>query len=176
MRARAGDLDVRALDFAEVYRTCFPSTWKKLARLGVPSAQLEDTTQEVFLAVHRKLGDLRDPRSLKAWVTGFAIRAASDVRRSLRRRGPSEEISEAVVAPNQTEVPIERKQGLELLQQVLGRMADELREVFILIELEEMSGPEVATTLKLNLNTVYSRLRLARAAFNTSIAELQEKE
>lgn len=157
------------LDFSAVYEECFSSIWKKLARLGVPSAQLDDVTQDVFLAIHRRLGELRDPSKLKAWTTGFAIRAASDVRRSLRRRGPHEEVPESLPAPHQTDAPFDKEEGLAVLQAVLAKLPDDQREVFVLIELEEMSGPEVAMALELNLNTVYSRLRLARAAFNAII-------
>ena len=166
--------EAQALDFNDVYRQCFPTVWKNLARLGVPSAQLDDVSQEVFLAIHRKLGELRDPTRVKAWTTGFAIRAASDVRRKLRRRGTNEEVGEQLVAPNQTDAHLERQEGLGQLQTVLAQLTDEFREVFVLIELEEMSGPEVAMSLDLNLNTVYSRLRLARAAFNALVAKLQE--
>lgn len=162
------------LDFDRVYRECFPAIRKTLVRLGVPSAQLDDVSQEVFLTIHRKLGELRDPLKLKAWTTSFAVRAASDLRRHLKRRGTSEELPESLPAANQTDATVHQRQGLELLQSVLGKMAEEFREVFVLIELEEMSGPEVAELLNLNLNTVYSRLRLARAAFNTIIAQLQE--
>lgn len=162
-------------DFDAVYRQCFPSVWKTLARLGVPQAQLDDVTQEVFLLIHAKLGELRDPARLRAWTTSFAVRAASDVRRQLRRRGEGEELPEGLVAPGRTDGPSEQRQGLELLQAVLAKLSDEMREVFVLVELEELSGPEVAQSLGLNLNTVYSRLRLARAEFNELVAQLQER-
>lgn len=161
-------------DFDALYRACFPSIWKTLGRLGVPSAQLDDVAQEVFLLIHRKLGELRDPARVRAWTTAFAVRAASDVRRQLRRRGTSEELSETLVAVSEADAGLTRREGLELLQQVLSKLSDELREVFVLVELEELSGPEVADALGLNLNTVYSRLRLARVAFNEEIAKLQE--
>lgn len=163
------------LDFDAVYRQCFPSVWKTLARLGVPSAQLDDVAQEVFVLVHKKLGELRDPTRLRAWVTSFAVRAASDVRRHQRRRGVGQELPADLIAPARADGPSEQRQGLELLQSVLSKLSDEMREVFVLIELEELSGPEVAQSLGLNLNTVYSRLRLARGEFNELVARLQER-
>ncbi|MFZ5439177.1 MAG: RNA polymerase sigma factor [Myxococcota bacterium] len=167
-------LPLPQLDFESVYRQCFPGVWKTLARLGVPSAQLDDVAQEVFILVHRKLAELKDPSRLRAWTTSFAVRVASDVRRHHRRRGQSEEVPETLVAPTTTDGLTEQRQGLEVLQSVLGRLSDELREVFVLVELDELSGPEVAEALGLNLNTVYSRLRLARAAFNELIEQFQE--
>lgn len=167
-----GRESVQPADFQTIYRDHFPVVWKRLARLGVPPAELDDVTQEVFLAVHRKLGELRDPRALSAWITGFAIRAASDTRRRLKRKGESTEVSESMPDTHRTDADVERQQGLAVLQRVLSQLSDELREAFVLIELEEMSGPEVASALGVNLNTVYSRLRLARVAFNALVAEL----
>jgi RNA polymerase sigma-70 factor (ECF subfamily) len=49
-------------------------------------------------------------------------------------------------------------------------MDEDKRLVFALVELEQMSVPEVAKLLDLNLNTAYSRLRLARKLFDTALA------
>jgi RNA polymerase sigma-70 factor (ECF subfamily) len=44
------------------------------------------------------------------------------------------------------------------------------REVLVLVELEELSAPEVSELLGVKLNTVYSRLRAARAAFDAALS------
>jgi RNA polymerase sigma-70 factor (ECF subfamily) len=44
------------------------------------------------------------------------------------------------------------------------------REVFVLAELEQMTGPEIAEVLGLSVNTVYSRLREARIRFERQLA------
>lgn len=155
--------------FEDVYRRRFAFVRKKLARLGVPAACLEDVTHDVFLLVFRKLGELRDPTRINAWIVEFAVRVASDQRRSLRRRGQLEELPEDLVAPHHADAQFDQQERLKSLRAVLEKMPVILRDVFVLIELQEMSGPEVADTLALNLNTVYSRLRLARIAFNASI-------
>ena len=43
--------------------------------------------------------------------------------------------------------------------------------MFVLMELEELSAPEVSEALGVPLNTVYSRLRLARADFERAVAK-----
>jgi len=48
---------------------------------------------------------------------------------------------------------------------ILDTLDEDKRIVFALVELEQLAVPEVARMLELNLNTAYSRLRLARAAF-----------
>ena len=50
-------------------------------------------------------------------------------------------------------------------------MSDALREVFVLIEVEQLRAKEVAELLQIPVNTVYSRLNLAREHLARSIAE-----
>jgi RNA polymerase sigma-70 factor, ECF subfamily len=52
---------------------------------------------------------------------------------------------------------------------ILDTMDDEKRAVFALVELEQLSVPEVAKLLDLNLNTTYSRLRIARQVFESRV-------
>jgi RNA polymerase sigma-70 factor (ECF subfamily) len=52
----------------------------------------------------------------------------------------------------------------------LLELDDVKREVFVLADLEQMSAPEIAEALEIPLNTVYSRLRTARRAFEDALA------
>jgi RNA polymerase sigma-70 factor (ECF subfamily) len=47
----------------------------------------------------------------------------------------------------------------------LDRLDEDRRVVMLLVELEGMSVPEVAELVGDNVNTIYSRLRLARRDF-----------
>ncbi len=60
---------------------------------------------------------------------------------------------------------IVRSEGLRALESVLLRMDEEKRLVFVLMDVEEMKAHEVAELFEINVNTVYSRLRLAREQF-----------
>ena len=64
----------------------------------------------------------------------------------------------------------------KLVQQCVLQLSDKLREVFVLYELEELEGNEIAEILDLPVNTVWSRLRLARAAFRNEWAARVEME
>ena len=60
---------------------------------------------------------------------------------------------------------IERKEGKALVQQALASLPLEQRAVFVLHELEGTPIPACVLVLDAPLNTLYSRLRLARASF-----------
>jgi RNA polymerase sigma-70 factor (ECF subfamily) len=55
------------------------------------------------------------------------------------------------------------------VQEVLGAMEPGRREIFVLAEVEELSAPEISDALSVPINTVYSRLRLARGEFRDAI-------
>jgi RNA polymerase sigma-70 factor (ECF subfamily) len=63
-----------------------------------------------------------------------------------------------------------QNERLALAHAALETLSDEHREVFVLARVEEMSAPEIAEVIGIPLNTVYSRLRAARLAFDAAIA------
>jgi RNA polymerase sigma-70 factor (ECF subfamily) len=47
--------------------------------------------------------------------------------------------------------------------------------VFVLADVEGMTGPEIADALGIAVNTVYSRLRLARRDFERALARYRRR-
>ncbi len=171
--ARAGEVAAPP-SFAELYRETFAVVWRTLGRLGVAQSALDDACQEVFVVVHRRLGEFAQRSSARTWVVGIAIRVAADHRRAARRRPASEQLDERL--PDPAETPLERvsrDQERELVYRLLGRLPDEQREVLVLTEMEQLTAPEISEALGVNLNTVYSRLRLARRAFDAALEAWQ---
>jgi RNA polymerase sigma-70 factor (ECF subfamily) len=64
---------------------------------------------------------------------------------------------------------LEQRDDLLLFDAALEGVELEQRAVFVLFELEGVSGNAIAETLQIPLGTVYSRLRLARAAFRDNL-------
>jgi RNA polymerase sigma-70 factor (ECF subfamily) len=57
-------------------------------------------------------------------------------------------------------------------ERVLAKLSEGQRAVFILYEVDELSGPEIASLLNISLGTVRSRLRYARATFRREMQRL----
>jgi RNA polymerase sigma-70 factor (ECF subfamily) len=55
-------------------------------------------------------------------------------------------------------------------------MSSEQRNVFILFEIEKLTGVEIAEALRIPLGTVYSRLQLARKAFREELDRGRARE
>ena len=160
------------LVFAEVYEAQFDFVWRSARRLGVSALHLDDVVQEVFLVVHRRLAEFEARSSLKTWLFAITRRVVGDYRRSARRK-PSEPIGNyepEASASCLADARLARDEDARLLYALLDELDEDKREVFVLAELEQMSGPEIAEALGDNVNTVYARLRAARAAFEAAVA------
>jgi RNA polymerase sigma-70 factor (ECF subfamily) len=160
--------------FREVYEENVELVVRTLRRTGVPASAIDDVAQEVFLAVHRALPTWEGRSSLRTWIYRVARNAALNHGRSARRRpdgAPTAGADEIAHGSADPEAIASTHQALAALQSLLDRIDEPKREVLALIDLEELSAPEVAELLAIPLNTVYSRLRLARAELERLLAE-----
>jgi RNA polymerase sigma-70 factor, ECF subfamily len=73
---------------------------------------------------------------------------------------------------DQADQLLERRDDLALFDAVLDGMSADHRAVFVMFELSEMTGDDVAATLGVPLGTAYSRIRLAREAFRRGVARV----
>lgn len=167
-----GERPPGAADFTAVYDQNAAFVWRTLRMLGVHPAGLDDAMQDVFVVVHRRLDEFEARSSLRTWLYAIARRVAQNHRRSAKRRGQLEPLGDDIGDPtrNGPREMAERAQAGRLLVELVGGLDDDKREVFLLVEVEQMTVPEVADLLGLNLNTVYSRLRAARLAFERAVA------
>jgi RNA polymerase sigma-70 factor (ECF subfamily) len=174
--AAAAAAETRELPtFESLYAEYFRSVWRTLRRLGVANAQLDDAAQDVFIVVHRRLPEF-DGRSVRGWLFAITLRVASDHRRVAAHR-QTMPLDDRVVDPSPDPAARrELEESVQLLHTLLAELDEKKREVFVLGELEQLSAPEIAEALSLNLNTVYSRLRAARAEFETALGRQRERE
>ncbi|MBL8934498.1 MAG: sigma-70 family RNA polymerase sigma factor [Archangium sp.] len=156
------------LDFDALYDETAELAFRVLGGMGVRPDELDDALQDVFVVAHRRLPEFRGDSKPSTWVSGIAVRVAHDYRRRHARK-PSEPLephAPGLVAPGeQPDTHLIRAQALSSVQAFLEQLSAPQREVFVLAELEQQSAPEIAESLQVPLNTVYSRLRLARAHF-----------
>ena len=154
--------------FDEVYGGNVAFVWRVLRTFGVAEAQLEDAVQDVFVVVHRRLGEWEGRAQITTWLFAIARRVASASRRKTAGDLTEELITDPVGGAD-TFAAMSRAQAAATVMGILEQMDEDKRIVFALVELEQLAVPEVARMLDLNLNTTYSRLRLARHAFELAV-------
>ena len=162
----------QAPDIAVLYDAHARRVWRMVARLGVAPSAIEDVVQDVFLTAHQKLAEFAGRSTAETWLIGIAVRLAANARRRTRTEVP---LADTELDPSRTpEQQLLQRRSLEELERVLGRLPDEQREVVVLIDLEQLTAPQVADTLGVKLNTIYSRRRLGRAALARALSATAE--
>jgi len=163
-------------EFRNVYEAHFRFVWGALRRLGVREADALDLTQKVFVTVHARAGDFEGRSRLRTWIFGICQRVASDYRRSATIRHEvvmdSAELDSHREAEGVAHIVAESRQRAAIAEGILNKLPEAQRVVFVLFELDEMSGDEIAELLDVSVGTVRSRLRLAREAVRREVKRL----
>ncbi len=156
---------------AQSVRAHHAFVWRSLRRLGVPQGDVDDAAQKVFMAVAPKLSDVAPERE-RAYLFATAVRIAANERRAhgRKRYTAAENID---VFEGEAPSPEQTIADRVLLDKLLHPLPLELRSVFVLFELEQMTKQEIALLLELPEGTVASRLRRARELVEATIARMR---
>jgi RNA polymerase sigma-70 factor (ECF subfamily) len=158
-------------------RSHFDLVLRRLRRLGVPAADLDDAAQDVFVVAARRLDDLFVDCE-RAFLLGTAARVASTRRRTARRhrQDVTDSLEEHHLEPSDSEFQGDLALARPLLSGMLARLSDETRDVFVLAEVEELPAPEIAERFAIPIGTVGSRLRRARSELRGAAKRLAARE
>src|SRR6185437_14958541 len=175
-RAQAGDREAFGRLVEQFQRTVHAIC---LRRLGNPSEAVE-LTQEVFLHVLRRIGQLREPERFAGWLRQVAVRMA--INRATRRVAPpSVEVGVLEGASQQADEPLDQlisRERAERLWEALGRLKSLDREALDAFYIRGHSLLEIAEELGVPLGTVKRRLHTARKRLKLelegSVADSQE--
>lgn len=168
------------LDIGRLFDAHAPYLCRVVHRLTGSRETAEDVVQEVFLLAYNRRSELEDRTGIRTWLYRAAVNHVRHRRRSFSRyQGLMDRYQQHPGLKDKEEGPDEvasRVQRGRIMQECVAQLSDKLREVFVLYELEELEGNEIAAILDLPVNTVWSRLRLARAAFRAEWARRVEVE
>lgn len=152
----------------DLYQRHYPAAGAFLRKLGVRERDLDDATQEVFVQLFRSLSQFRGEAQLRTWLYRLC---ATQARRVRRFRSVSDKLrvwfGESTLSQGGQELPLDLAQ--KRVSAALDRLNDGERLVFVLYELEGMSGDEIASIARCPVATVWRRLHYARARFRDVI-------
>lgn len=155
--------------FEALYREHYPFVWRSVRRLGIPDAEIDDLVQDVFVVVHRRLAEFEGRSSVRTWLFGIAYRVVRDKRRSFTARVNREQQVEPARPPTTPDQRLARHRAVVALDELLSELDEDQRTTFVMAEVLHMSAPEIAALTEVKLNTVYSRLRRGRDAFEAAL-------
>jgi RNA polymerase sigma-70 factor, ECF subfamily len=167
------------LDIARLYDEHAAYLHRVIHRLTGSSDVAEDVVQEVFILAHNRRAELEDRQGIRTWLYRAAVNHVRHRRRSFSRyQGLMGRFEQHVTDGERDAGPDESASRTErgrMVHECVATLSDKLREVFVLYELEELEGTDIAQILELPINTVWSRLRLARAAFREAWTRRAER-
>ena len=167
-----------AIDIDALYADHAAFLTRVLVRLVGDGAHVDDLLQETFLVAYRKRATFDGRSTARTWLYAIAARLAMRHRRGagrfLRAIGLyADEPARAPVAPDED---LERARAALLVREALDRIPFKQREVFVLYELEELEGADIATLLGIPINTVWTRLHHGRKRFEDVVRKRAKRE
>ncbi|MFZ3579097.1 sigma-70 family RNA polymerase sigma factor [Virgibacillus sp. DJP39] len=132
------------------------------------SADTDDVTQEVFVAIYQKLHTYQGNASLRSWIYSIAINKSKDHLRSWQSRNKrlkEKLVQKVATLPKSGSNPedlFERQaETTTLLNQIMD-MPTKYSEVIILYYFKELTSKEISHALGINEATVRTRLNRGR--------------
>ncbi len=169
VQERLAEVPVTTRDWREFYDANWRWVFQVVRRLGGNDVDVEDAVQDVFVVLATKLHTFEGRSQLKTWIYRVCLNVTSEHRRRRQRQRRLEQAASVVAfwreGPTNTEGLIEARSDMELVYQLLSKMSKKKRQVFILREIEQLSGEEVAKILNIPAATVRTRLFHARKEF-----------
>lgn len=153
-------------EFQQLYRHHYGFVWHAVRRFGVVPALTDDAVQDTFFTAYRRFDEVA-LSSAKAWLYSIARRIASNYRRADHRGTRKQDALARATEPPRSSTP----ELTIALERFLDALTPDDRELFVLSEIEGMTGPEAAEALALNLSTTYSRVQNLRRRFRAAMTE-----
>lgn len=170
--ADASGVDVEEVDAAamqthaarRIVREYGGFVWRTLRYQGVAERDLEDVCQEVFIIVFQKLSLVERQSSIRAWIYGISIRVAAGYRRRLRTQHEVlvDEVPDIAAPSSVGGGEADRLHARRQLVEIIARLDEDKRAVFVLHELEHLEMTEIAEIVGCPVATGYSRLAAAK--------------
>jgi len=174
--------------FAEIVRRYQDRVYTMCLRWMGDQQVAEEVAQDVFLALFRSLSGFRGDAQLSTWIYRVVINHCKNRRLYRRRRHadaheplegvPQEESPDRQIADSgpATDAPLHAAQAGAVLNEALGALDEEQRQIIVLREMQDLSYEEIADILELPRGTVKSRLHRARSELAAVLARRISKE
>lgn len=171
--AAEGELDVGA-----AYAAHAAFVGRVIQRLVGHGPHVDDILQEVFIVAYKKRREFDGRCAVTTWLYGIATRLCMRHGRGNRRfRAFQGKLAkEDHGAPSRPDEEHDKGEAAALVHEVLQELPFKQREVFVLYELEELKGNEIAELVGIPVGTVWTRLHQARKNFKRLARRRMNKE
>ena len=176
-RLKSGDQDAFHIFYIHTYQFVYAR-----AKFTIRDEhEAQDLMQEVYLAVYRNIGSLKNTDSVYSWLGGITLRQGMKLVNRKKRNILLSEDQEGMFEdlPDEsrgTEERIARAEEIQIMKDCIYELSEEQRAVVLAYYYDEMKVEEIARLLEISEGTVKSRLYHARKRLKASLAELEKKQ
>jgi RNA polymerase sigma-70 factor (ECF subfamily) len=133
-----------------------------LRRLLGPGPDREDLLQEVFIRFYRRIGTLREPSAVRAFLTGICIHVVrGEIGRRQRRRWLSLTPTGDMPEPAPSFPDLEGREAVTRYYRLIDKLGGKDRSFFVARTLEGMTLDEVAVAHDVSVSTAQRRINRA---------------
>jgi RNA polymerase sigma-70 factor (ECF subfamily) len=149
------------------------AVYRFVARLPTTDeAARDDLVQATFLEVRTLARKFRGDSSVKTWILGVAANVARHALRSEQRRRVHQArfVEGLATVADGPDVEVDRRRQLARIAAALATLPHDQQVAFILCDLEQLPGVDVARALEVPEGTLWRRLHHARKAVRAAVA------
>jgi len=166
------------MNFEELANEHKDAVYRQMLRVCGNHADAEDVLMEALLKAYRGLGQLREAAAFRAWLGQIARRLCWQLKER-EAMAPLLQLSEMEDAgvelashAEPLDVELARREMKTLLWQAIEELPSDAREVYMLRDVEDLSGEEVSKKLGISLPAMKSRLHRARTTLRERLDQM----
>ncbi len=169
-------------DFPRFFRHFLPIVARWVRRLGGSLIDVDDVVQDVFVVALRHSSRFDPELGVpEAWLRGITVRTVLDHKRRAFTRNRWVRFFSFFESDNvrsnepDPETSAQWSEQTRNLYAALDQLKEPYRTTFVLYELEELSGDEVASLTDTAVATVWVRLFRARKKLEAALRDMEAK-
>ncbi len=158
-KAAGGDIEA----FGDIYRKTSTFVYNVALRITNNSENADEVTQDVFMKIYKNFKNFNSLSSLNTWIYRITVNTAINRLKAEKRHTAGRIDYDPAVQPvSQKEAVRNNIDSKERISVLLSALNPDQRACIVLREIEGLNYREIARTLRINVNTVRSRLKRAR--------------
>lgn len=166
--------NLNAVQFEEIIKPHLGRIYSVCLRLSGNRQDADDMAQEALLRIYRNLSRFRGEAQFGTWVWRVTTNVCLDRLRTKKRTEvtlPLEEDRQRIPDFDTPEQKLESKERIQAVSSALCKLKAEYRIPVVLRDVEGKSYEEIAKILRLNSNTVKSRILRGRTQLRALLKE-----
>lgn len=175
--------------FRQLYDFSYETVYGECIKNLHNSLDAEDVTQETYIIIYRRLGDLKGPEKFLGWCRRIAHNASVDYIRKHQRKAGQDDYKPPVsdedftgmdqIAGEDTELSPEEQAEQKMVQELLQNAMNDItpqRATCLALYQQGNTYKEIGEMLSLPIGTVKSNVHYAKQGLRKKIEQIEKRE